>query len=187
MDDFLDQVVRRDQIGGNALHVGEAERFLFMNEAGKAGLEVAYGRAQRRDHVSFGFRKRRLNAVERAHRHVPAVFEVLDLGIGGVRDKLDGCRAHHQEAGLEVAAGVRHHGVAVHAVEVFADFAVAGEEGEAVGEKADDRNDVQHDYAGADRQPRENSREVHSGPEIGREARSISPRRATVLSRVRTT
>ena len=54
-----------------------------------------------------------------------------------MRDEVGGRGAHGQKPGLEIAAGVGDLGIAVHAVEGVADFGVAGQEGDAVGEKTD--------------------------------------------------
>ncbi len=97
-----------------------------------------------------------------ADGHALALVEILDLGIGGMGDEFGRRGAHHQQAGLEVAAGVGNHGIAVHAIEGVADLGIAADEGEAVGEEADHRNDAEPDNAGADRQPGEKSRDVTS-------------------------
>jgi hypothetical protein len=81
-----------------------------------------------------------------------AVGEIGNLLVGRPRDKLGRRGAHHQQAGLEIAARVRNLAVAMHAVEGAADFDVADHEGAAVGEESDHRNDAEHDDAGANRQ-----------------------------------
>ncbi len=73
------------------------------------------------------------------HRHRLAAVEVLDLGVGRTRDEIGRRGAHDQEPGFEIAAGVGHVGIAMHRLEGVADFGVAGQIGDAVGEKADDR------------------------------------------------
>ena len=92
------------------------------------------------------------DAVERFHRQILAFGEILDFLIGRPRDEIGGRGAHHQQPGLEIAAGVGDGSVAMHAVEGVADLDIAGHIGEPDGEEADHRDDGQHDDAGADRQ-----------------------------------
>ena len=149
---LLHRAARRVELGGDALGVVVAERFLLVDQAFEAGLEVAHGDAQRRDHVLCGGAERGGDAVERFHRQLLAVGEIRNLLVGRPRDIFGRRRAHDQEAGLEIAAGIRHPGVALHAVEGAADFGVADHKRDAVGEKSDHRNDAEHDDAGANRQ-----------------------------------
>ena len=149
LDDVLDRVAGGDEIGGHALGFVVAERFLLADEAVEARLEVAHRDAQRHDGILLRDRQRSLDAVEASHRHRLAVVEILDLGIGRPRDEVGRRGAHNEEPGLEIAAGVGHFGVAMHGLEGVADVEVAGYVSEAIGEEADNRNDAEHDDAGA--------------------------------------
>ena len=73
-----------------------------------------------------------------------------------------------EKPGFEIAAGVGHFGIAMHRLEGVADFGVAGQIGDAVGEKADYGNNAEHHDAGADRQPGENLGDEHPEDPIER-------------------
>ena len=85
------------------------------------------------------------------HRHRLAVAEIFDFVIGRTRDEIGRRSPHDEKPGLEIAAGVGHFGVAVNRLKGAADLDVARQVGDAVGEKADNRNDAEHDNAGAHR------------------------------------
>ena len=68
-----------------------------------------------------------------------------------MRDEIGRRGAHDEKPGLEIAAGVGHFGIAMHRLEGVADFGVAGQIGDAVGEKADHGNNAEHYDAGAHR------------------------------------
>ncbi len=150
MDDVLDRVACGDQAGSYTFRFVVAQRFLLVDQAVEAGFEVTHGDAQRHDRVLIGGGERGLDAVEAGHRHRLAVAEVLDLGVGRMRDEIGGCGAHDEEPGLEVAAGICHLGIAMHRLESVTDFGIAGQIGDAVGEKAHHGDDAEHDDAGTD-------------------------------------
>ena len=81
-----------------------------------------------------------------------SVGETFHLIVRGMRDEFHGGGAHHQQSGLEIAAGVGHLGVLLDDVEGTPDLGVAGHEGDAGGEKPDHRNNAECDDAGANRQ-----------------------------------
>ncbi len=161
MDDVLDRVAGGDETGGDALGLTVAQRFLLADQAVEAGFEVAHGDAQRQDRVLVRRGERGLNAVEAGHCHRLAAVEVLDLGVGRMRDEISRRRAHDEETGFEIATGVRHFGIAMHRLEGVTDLGVTGQISDAVGEKADHRNDAEQDDAGADRKSGENVGNEH--------------------------
>ena len=150
MDDVLDRVACGNEIGGDAFGLVVAERFLLVDQAVEAGFEVAHGDAQGQDRVPIRRGERGLDAVEADHRHRLAAIEVLDLGIGWTRHEIGRRGAHDEEAGFEVAAGIRHLGIAVYRLEGLTDLGVAGQKGDAVGEKAHNGNHAEHDDASTD-------------------------------------
>ena len=151
MDDILDCVARREEIGGDACGFVITERFLLADQAVETGFEIAHRDAQRRDRVLVHGSERGLDAVETVHRHSLAVAEIFDFVIGRTRDEIGRRSPHDEKPGLEIAAGVGHFGVAVNRLKGAADLDVARQVGDAVGEKADNRNDTEHDNAGAHR------------------------------------
>ena len=152
VNDLLDRRAGGVELGIDAVVFGITQRFLLVDQAFEAGLEIAHGDAQRRNNVLFGRVDHTGDAVERFHRQILAFGEILGLLIGRPRDVLGGRGAHHQQCGFEIAAGVGDGRVAVHAVKGAADLEIAGHIGKPDGEDTDHGDGGQHDDAGSDRQ-----------------------------------
>ena len=151
MDDRLDRVAGRAELGGQAIGFLEAEHSLLAHDAGEPGAEVLHRDAQRRNRVLSRRGEGGLDAVEALQRQLLPPGKVADLLLRGTGDELRGGDAHHQEPGFEIAARVGQFGISMHALEGAADLVVPAHEGDADGEQSAHRNEAKDNDAGANR------------------------------------
>ena len=133
----------------DALGIVETDLFLRLHHLLENGLRFEIDKAQMRQEPERVFLGILLDAIETAQRKLAAVIEGLDMGRPRLTREIAGADAHAVERVLEIAAGVFQRSGRLDALERVVDFGFAGGECDAVGQKADQRHERDHDDAHA--------------------------------------
>ena len=151
IDDGFDRRSGAIEVAPDPIHLGEAEAPLRLFHHQEILLDGGNASGERGQHGAFVLAYRGLDRVEALRYLCAGGLESGDRFLVRVGDEIPNPHPHGRESGLESFACVGQVGRVLGAAEGAGDIGLTGRERNAIGQKADQRNDRDRDDAAANR------------------------------------